>query len=70
MKKVILLLALSAPMLIISSCGPTEEELKEADKKMEPEKIEDKAELNDLEKELEGAFDEVADSSTEVKPKQ
>ena len=29
---------------------------------MEPEKIENKSELNDLEKELEGAFNEVADS--------
>ena len=68
MKKALLLLAISLPMVIVTSCGPTEEEVKEAEKKMEPEKIEDKAELNDLEKELEGAFNEVADSV--VAPKQ
>jgi hypothetical protein len=62
MKKVLLLLAFSLPLLTLTSCGPTEEEVKEADKKMEPEKVEDKAELNDLEKELEGAFEEGADS--------
>jgi hypothetical protein len=68
MKKALLLLAFSLPLLTLTSCGPTEEEVKEAEKKMEPEKIEDKAELNDLEKELEGAFNEVADSV--VAPKQ
>ncbi len=67
MKKALLLLAFYLPVLALISCGPSEEEVKEAEKKMEPEKVEDKEELNDLEKELEGAFDEGADSA--VAPK-
>jgi len=68
MKKALLLLAISLPMVIVTSCGPTEEELKEADKKMEPEKIEGKVELNDLEKEI-GAELEGMDSTSEEKAK-
>ena len=66
MKKVFLVLAFSLPMLLVTSCGPTEEELKEADKKMEPEKIEYKQELKDLNNEI-GAELEGDDSTATAK---
>jgi hypothetical protein len=69
MKKVLLLLAISLPMALVTSCGPTEEELKEADKKMEPEKIENKQELQDLNAELGAEFEDASDSAAEVKAK-